>query len=129
MLLATGAPAGTTFEQVLEAYVSGERWPQAGMRQVALALSVGVVNLVNIFNPQMILFGGSVRHLYQATQPVVHEALKQALSAPGEQVRLGQAGLGDDSIAIGAAELAFDQLLSDPLGALSRLPDLMGAPA
>ena len=129
VLLATGAPAGTTLEQVLEAYVSGERWPQAGMHQVALALSVGVVNLVNIFNPQMVLFGGSVRHIYRATQPVVHEALKQALSAPGEQVRLGQAGLGDDSIAIGAAELAFDQLLSDPLGALSRLPDLMGAPA
>ncbi len=129
VLLATGAPAGTTLQQVLDAYVGGERWPQAGMRQVARALSVGVVNLVNIFNPQLILFGGSVRHIYQATQPIVHQALKEALSAPGEQVRLGQAGLGDDSIAIGAAELAFDQLLSDPLGALSRLPDLLRAPA
>jgi predicted NBD/HSP70 family sugar kinase len=122
VLQATGAPEGMALSQVLEAYASGERWPQPGMRRVARALSVGVVNLVNLFNPQMILFGGAVRDLYQATQPLVHEALKEALYAPGEQVRLGVAGLGDDSIAIGAAELAFAPLLDDPLGMLVRLP-------
>jgi predicted NBD/HSP70 family sugar kinase len=129
VLLATGAPAGMALSQVLEAYASGERWAQPGMRRVARSLSLGVVNLVNLFNPQMILFGGAVRHLYQATQPLVHEALKEALFAPGEQVRLGVAGLGDDSIAIGAAELAFAPLLDDPLGMLARLPAAALAPA
>jgi predicted NBD/HSP70 family sugar kinase len=129
VLQATGAPEGMTLSQVLEAYASGDRWPQPGMKRVARSLSLGVVNLVNLFNPQMILFGGAVRYLYQATQPLVHEALKEALYAPGEQVRLGVAGLGDDSIAIGAAELAFAPLLDDPLGALARLPIPHLAPA
>jgi predicted NBD/HSP70 family sugar kinase len=129
VLLATGAPAGMALSDVLEAYASGERWTQPGMRRVARSLSLGVVNLVNLFNPQMVLFGGAVRHLYQATQPLVHEALKEALQAPGEQVRLGVAGLGDDSIAIGAAELAFAPLLDDPLGMLARLQIPFRAPA
>jgi predicted NBD/HSP70 family sugar kinase len=129
VLLATGAPPGTSLAAVLEAYAAGERWPQAGMRRVARALGLGVVNLVNIFNPQLILFGGAVRHVYVATQPLVHEALKDALSAPGEQVRIGLAGLGDDSIAIGAAELAFAPLLGDPLGMLAQLPASLRAPA
>jgi predicted NBD/HSP70 family sugar kinase len=122
VLLATQAPQGMSLEQVLAAYANGERWVQPGMRRVARSLSLGVVNLVNIFNPQLILFGGAVRHLYVALQPLVHEALKEALDAPGQQVRLGLAGLGDDSIALGAAELAFAPLLDDPLGMLATLP-------
>ncbi|MCW2600276.1 MAG: family transcriptional regulator [Frankiales bacterium] len=129
VLLATGAPTGMSLAQVLDAYAAGERWPRAGMRRVARSLSVGVVNLVNIFNPQLILFGGAVRLIYLAVEPLVQQALKEALSAPGEQVRLGLAGLGDDSIAIGAAELAFARLLDDPLGTLGRLPELLRAPA
>jgi predicted NBD/HSP70 family sugar kinase len=129
VLLATGAPEGASLADVLAAYAAGEDWTQPGMRRVARALSLGVVNLVNIFNPQLILFGGAIRQVYVATRPLVHEALKEALTGPGEQVRLDLAGLGDDSIAIGAAELSFAPLLSDPLGALDRRPAALLAPA
>ncbi len=121
VLLATGAPAGATLDDVLAAYADGERWPQAGMRRVGRALGVGVTNLVNIFNPQLVLFGGVSRQLFTATEGLVREALQRALAAPGEQVQLAVAGLGDDAIALGAAELAFAPLLADPLGALSAL--------
>ncbi|MCW2724312.1 MAG: hypothetical protein JWN35_1233 [Frankiales bacterium] len=121
VLLATGAPAGMTLAGVLEAYAAGERWPQAGMRRVGRSLGVGVANLVNVFNPELILFGGVSRHIFTATEPLVREALGGALAAPREHVRLELPGLGDDSIAVGAAELAFAPLLDDPLGALARL--------
>ena len=119
VLLATGAPAGTTFHQVLDAYNEGERWPRAGMRRVGRMLGVGVVNLVNVFNPELILFGGVSRLLFEATEPIVRDAMTTALAAPRQQVRLAAAGLGDDSIAVGAAELAFGPLMDDPLGALA----------
>ena len=61
------------------------------------------------------------RSLFTATEPLVREALALALVAPGEQVQLALAGLGDDSIALGAAELVFAPLFNDPLGALSAL--------
>ena len=126
VLLATGAPAGSSLADVLEAYAAGEKWTLVGMRRVGRALGVGVVNLVNVFNPQLVLFGGVSRHLFAATESMVRDALDLALSAPGEQVQLGLSGLGDDSIAIGAAELAFTALLGDPLGELASLQEQCG---
>lgn len=120
VLSATRAPAGMTLADVLSAYAAGERWPRAGLRRVGRSLGAGVANLVNIFNPQLIVFGGAIRHIYAATEPLVREALVDALTAPSEHVRLEVAGLGDDSIAVGAAELSFAPLLADPLGTLAR---------
>ena len=125
VLLSTGAPAGSSLGDVLQAHAAGERWTRAGMRRVGRYLGLGVANLVNVFNPELVVFGGAVRHIYSATESHVREALETSLRAPSEQVRLEVAGLGDDSIAVGAAELGFARLLDDPVGTLSRL----GAPA
>ena len=119
VLLGTGAPEGTSLEQVLAAHAAGERWTVPGVRRVGRSLGTGVANLVNIFNPELIVFGGAVRQIFSATEPLVREALAGALTAPGEGVRLAVAGLGDDSVLLGAAELAFAPLLDDPLGLLS----------
>jgi predicted NBD/HSP70 family sugar kinase len=78
-------------------------------------LGVGIVNLVNIFNPQMIVFGGTTRGVFARTELTVREALTAALAAPRQQVRLAPAALGADSILLGAAELAFRPLLDAPL--------------
>jgi predicted NBD/HSP70 family sugar kinase len=119
VLLATRAADGVSLAEVLSAYAAGERWVQPGVRRVGRALGTGVANLVNIFNPELIVFGGAVRHIFSATEPLVREALAGALAAPGEGVRLAVAGLSDDSVVVGAAELAFAPLLDDPLGMLS----------
>ena len=130
VMLATKAPKGASLEQVLTAYATGERWAQPGLRRVGRSLGAGVANLVNIFNPELIVFGGAVRHIFSATEPLVREALAGALAAPGEGVRLAVAGLADDSVVVGAAELAFEPLLADPLGLLSlHLPSPVSAGA
>ena len=121
VLRATRAPEGASLTDVLEAYARGERWPQAGMRRVGRALGQGVVNLVNIFNPELILFGGATRHIFTATEPIVRETLEGAIEGPRTQVRLGLPALGGDAVVVGAAELAFGPLLDDPLGALALL--------
>ena len=121
VLLATAAPSGATLDDVLRAYAAGERWAQAGMRRVGRFLGLGVANLVNLLNPELIVFGGAVRHIFTATEPIVREALQTSLAAPSAQVRLAVAGLGDDSVAVGAAELGFARLLADPLGTLADL--------
>ena len=118
---------GVTLEQVLAAYAAGERWTLAGVRRVGRSLGTGVANLVNIFNPELIVFGGAVRHIFTATEPLVREALAGALDAPGQHVRLAVAGLADDSVLVGAAELAFAPLLADPLGLLLAHRDALVA--
>jgi hypothetical protein len=67
------------------------------------------------------VFGGASRYIFEATEHLVREVLPDALEASRTQVRLELPVLGDDAIAIGAAELAFAALLDDPLGTLPRL--------
>ena len=119
VLLTTGAPAGMDIDGVLGALVEGQTWPRLGIERVGHWLGVGVVNLVNVFNPQAVVFGGVTRHLFAATEPQVRAALDGALAGPRDQVQLLLPQLGDDAIALGAAELAFAPLLDDPLGVLS----------
>jgi predicted NBD/HSP70 family sugar kinase len=117
VLLATGAPAGADPAGVLaEAVRTGDRAGKAVVRRVGRWLGVGVANLVNLFNPEVVVFGGLTRTLFPVLEPYVRAELATALAAPRDQVRLELPGLGPDSSLVGAAELAFAPLLGDPLG-------------
>jgi len=117
VLRETGKEPGTTMAEVLAAHASGEPAVRKGLRTVGYWLGTGVVDLVNIFNPDVVIFGGATRQLFEVTEPLVRAALGTALAAPNEHVRLELAGLGVDSPLLGAAELAFAPLLHNPLAA------------
>ncbi|SCL64942.1 Sugar kinase of the NBD/HSP70 family, may contain an N-terminal HTH domain [Micromonospora citrea] len=103
---------------VFDAADRGDARAQSAVRQAGDWLGFGVANLVNIFNPEMILFGGTMRDLYLAAAAQVRSRLNSiALPACLEHVRLRTPKLGDDATLIGAAELAFERLLADPLDA------------
>ncbi|SDY75780.1 Sugar kinase of the NBD/HSP70 family, may contain an N-terminal HTH domain [Micromonospora pattaloongensis] len=103
---------------VVDAAARGDAMAQAAVRQVGDWLGFGVANLVNIFNPDTVIFGGTLRHVYIASAAQVRSRLNaMALAACREHVRLRTPKLGDDAALLGAAELAFEQLLSDPLDA------------
>jgi predicted NBD/HSP70 family sugar kinase len=78
-----------------------------------------VTNLVNLLNPEVVLFGGILRDLLPVLEPLVREALDLGLPGPRAQVRLEVPGLGADSNLVGAAELVFETLLLDPLAVLA----------
>jgi predicted NBD/HSP70 family sugar kinase len=104
--------------EVLRAAASGERTARAAVQQVADWLGFGVANLVNVVNPDAVVFGGSLREVYAAGAATVRRRLDEmALPASREHVQLRAAALGRNAALIGAAELAFDQLLADPLNA------------
>ena len=69
----------------------------------------------------MVILGGALEEVLRAAGPTVRSAFDSAaLDAPGEQVRIVAPHLGSDSTLVGAAELAFDALLTDPLLGLPR---------
>ena len=89
------------------------------LAEVGRQLGVGVANLVNIFNPEAVIFGGLLRDLYPVVEcTVAAEIAAGSLDAPAQQIRLLLPGLGRDSVLLGAAELAFQGFLDDPLGVL-----------
>jgi predicted NBD/HSP70 family sugar kinase len=104
--------------QVLGAAAGGEPVARAAVRQVADWLGFGVANLVNVVNPDLVVFGGSLREVYAAGAGEVRRRLDaMALPASREHVQLRAATLGRNAALIGAAELAFEQVLADPLSA------------
>lgn len=101
---------------VFEAADRGDAQAQTAVRTAGDWLGFGVANLVNIFNPELVIFGGALRDLYLAAAAQVRSRLNaSALPACVEHVRLRTPELGDDAALIGAAELAFERLLADPL--------------
>jgi predicted NBD/HSP70 family sugar kinase len=101
---------------VVDAASRGDAVAQNALRQVGDWLGFGVANLVNIFNPEMVIFGGSLREVYLAAAAQVRSRLnRNGLPACREHVRLRTPVLGDDGALLGAAEVAFEPLLQDPL--------------
>ena len=124
ILDAAGHPDGprSTVPAVVAAAAGGDPRAQAALRHVGEWLAIGVGNLVNVFNPEVVIFGGLLRDLFPAVELQLSTMLRTVgLHAPREQVRLAAPGLGADSTLVGAAERAFGPLLFDPPGTLATL--------
>jgi predicted NBD/HSP70 family sugar kinase len=101
---------------VVNAAMSGDRQAQSAVRQVGDWIGFGVGNLANIFNPEAVVFGGTLRDVYLVAAAQIRSRLNEiALPAAREHIRMRTPGLGDDAALIGAAELAFAHLLDDPV--------------
>lgn len=89
---------------------AGDDAADEAIRQAGRYLGEGLVNLVNLFNPEAIVIGGSVRragerYLGSASEIMRRDAFPQSLA----DVRLLEAELGDEAAAIGAALIAREK--------------------
>ena len=101
---------------VVDAAMRGDRIARQAVRQVGDWIGFGVGNLINIFNPEAVIFGGTLRDVYLVAAAQIRSRLNAiALPACREHIRLRTPELGTDAALIGAAELAFEPLLDDPL--------------
>ena len=118
--LATGSTESTSMAEVVTRAQAGDKDAIKGLKRVGDWLGVGVANLVNIFNPDVVVFGGTLREVFPFTRDRVDAAVHGSLAAPGDHVILSLPALGDDSTLLGAAETAFGPLLDDPLGVVAE---------
>jgi predicted NBD/HSP70 family sugar kinase len=101
---------------VVESAMHGDREAQRAVRHVGDWIGFGVGNLMNIFNPETVIFGGTLRDVYLVAAAHIRSRLNSvALPACREHIRLRTPELGPDAALIGAAELAFERILEDPL--------------
>lgn len=84
-------------------------------------LAVALVNLVNIFNPEMIVLGGFLAAIHAGKGERLAAAVEAgALGSLGRHVRIERAGLGSELLLVGAAELAFARVLAHSADTRSR---------
>jgi len=102
--IVSGDLEGITAEKVALAARGGDRLALDVISRAATYLGVGMVNLVNIFNPEMIVVGGGLSKMGELLLEPAREVVKQrAFPLCAGAVRIVTAELGDDAGVLGAA--------------------------
>ena len=83
-------------------------------------LGIGISNLVNVFNPEVIVLGGLYHRLFEHLEQAVVDGLSRALQASLYMVQLRKSALGPNTTLVGASELALAELIDDPARVASR---------
>jgi predicted NBD/HSP70 family sugar kinase len=124
VLVACGREAGGGRAALVEVFAAashGETQAVEGLQSIAVWVARGLTTLVNILNPDVVILGGPLSSLFFLTGDRIKSEMDSMSTFAGRaQVRLLQPGLGEDSSLLGAAELAFEPLLQDPVDAWSR---------
>jgi predicted NBD/HSP70 family sugar kinase len=124
LLIAAGRLPGGGIEGVREVIASAEAGEEHAANALMWAstwLGRGVGSLVNLFNPAVVILGGVLAEMLSAARPDIEREMgRWSMLAPREQAQLTLPELGEDSVLLGAAELAFAPLLDDPQQLLTR---------
>jgi len=102
--IVSGDLEAITAEKIALAAQDGNRLALEIISRAAGYLGVGMVNLVNIFNPEMIIVGGGLSKMGELLLAPAREVVRErAFPLCAGAVRIVTAGLGDDAGVLGAA--------------------------
>jgi glucokinase len=100
-----------TSEQVYEAARKGEADALAVMQGMGRMLGIGIADLINIFNPEMIVIGGGVKDAWPLFIDATRDEIrKRAFEVPAARTEIVSSQLGDDAGMVGAAASALQNL-------------------
>ncbi len=102
-------------EQVLEAARQGDRAALGAVGVVARWTGLGLANLVNCLNPELVILGGLLADLLEVVGPDIRSHMESGLVTPAHlAVQLVGPQLGRESVLLGAAQVALEPVLTDP---------------
>jgi glucokinase len=108
--LVDGRLEGITAETVSLAARQGDSLACDIVARAANYLGIGLANLVNIFNPELIVIGGGVSKMGNMLLAPARKAVRElAFKLPARTARIVRARLGSNAGIIGAAVYAFEQ--------------------
>jgi glucokinase len=100
---------GLTAERVFSAGLEGDELALDVFKRMGTYLGVGVANLINLLNPEIIVIGGGVVNGWKLFERhMLQEVSVRAFPLTADRVRIVPAECGDNAGLLGAARLAFD---------------------
>jgi glucokinase len=110
-VMAGGKIEQITSEMVGKAARNGDALAREVISRAAFYLGVGMVNIVNIFNPEMIILGGGMAGLGDLLiEPGKKLVAERAFPVASRMVSIVMAGLGNEAGVYGAAAFTFDKM-------------------
>lgn len=100
-----------TAETVQQAAEQGDALAEELIAQTGYYFGVGLANLINIFNPELIAIGGGLSNMGdRLLKPAFRVAEERSFRQAFQRVRLARTELGPNSGILGAATYAFQQI-------------------
>jgi predicted NBD/HSP70 family sugar kinase len=118
---------GLSLERLVDAALDGDALARDVVRGAGVNLGIGIANLLNLLNPQMVVLGGALVRVGDLLLEPLRETLAtRSLSESIAHVEVVESKLGVPGTAVGAATLVLQAALEDL--SLFPLPQLAGAP-
>jgi glucokinase len=97
-----------TAEMIFEAGKVGDELALEIFRRMGVYLGIGLANLINILNPEMIVIGGGVVNGWDLFEKHMHQQVEErAFPLLTARLKIVRAKCGDDAGLLGAARLAL----------------------
>jgi len=104
-----------TLDVITQAAEAGDTEALEAIRENGAALGLGIANLINIFNPEMVVIGGALSQAGRFLLPSVQEVVdKRAVRVMRKQTEIRLSAFGPDASMMGAAALVVLDVLSKP---------------
>jgi glucokinase-like ROK family protein len=105
-----------TFDKVVEAAIAGDSIAITVLHEVGKYLGIGVANLINILNPELIVLGGTLNLASPFLLPVVKKMVDDNETKPSfDNFKIISSVQGPNACAIGAVALILDDILREPM--------------
>lgn len=101
---------------VVQAAQAGDPIARTALEDVGVCLGIGISNLVNAFNPEMVVLGGALSLAGPFLLPVIEETVRiHALPQPRAALTITTSAHGADACVMGAVALVLDEILREPM--------------
>jgi glucokinase len=105
-----------TVNLVVEAASRNDNVALTALHEVGVDLGVGISNMINIFNPELVIMGGALSLASPWLLKAIREAIQVRVLPPLlEKVNVIPSSLGLDSCVMGAVALVLDDVVREPL--------------
>jgi len=100
-----------TARKIFDAGVKGDPLALEVFKRMGVYLGIGVANLINILDPEMIVIGGGVANGWPLFESHLRQqVVERGFSRVAARVNIAPAECGDNAGLLGAARLAFDRI-------------------
>jgi len=100
---------------IVEAAREGDDLARQALRETGRHLGIGIANLINLLNPQLVAFGGSLSLAHEFLMPAIREVVaERAMGELGRASRLVVSTLAADACVLGGVALVLHDLLRQP---------------
>lgn len=123
-------PQPVTVTGVVEAAGQGDAVAVAALEATARSFGLGLTNLINALNPQLVVLGGEMLPALAYGLPLIRETVaSRALPGSRDSVEIVLAAHGSHGCAMGGVASIYRQVLSQPLAAARRRVAAVSLPA